>query len=317
MRGRIVAAVWLMLAAFIAPTRGHADCKLGQIAEFHTSPGVGAPIIDGAINGKPVKVQISTSSVSQIPLHEARLLGLLVTEVRGSHWYDHVAGVTQGYVAHVRLKIGDVESADLELPVTGDPRTPSRFSLVLGSDFFSQVDTEYDLPHNAIRLFKPQGCTPPQLVYWGAAYSQASIGPWRRDSPDIETEASLNGKKVRATLEAADEWSMMDPLTAEADGVRWPPRDAVAGPRIINDFGPVSEDSRIGLFDSFALGDERISNVRLLVARFDRLDWYVPRLWIGADYFRAHRIYIDVRDRLMLFSYAGGKIFDADASRGK
>jgi hypothetical protein len=315
-------AIWLLLA----PGLAWADCRLLEIAEFHTTPGQRRPMTDALIDGKPVKVLIDTGAArSLVPLHEAQQLGLVVAPVQGGRFYG-VGGGRQMYTTHIWLAIGGAEKPDLELPVVGDPRKASPFSLVLGDDYFSQVDTEFDLPHDVIRLFKPQGCSPPQLVYWGAAYSQASIADWSLQNPAIQAQVLLNGKPVLATLDTGAFSTIVDAEVAAEDGVRWPPGEASAGPTV-HGLGPASRETRIGLFDSIALGDERISNVRLLVEPLlgdfsysetgDLIPHHIdsgPRLMLGADFFRAHRIFVDVKDRLLLFSYAGGTIFAPDAA---
>jgi hypothetical protein len=214
----------------------------------------------------------------------------------------------------VRLKVGNSEKADLAITVAGDAYTPSRYSVVLGDDFFSQVDTEFDLPHHAIRLFKPQDCAPAQLVYWGTPYSQTALAVWERDEPELAAEAVLNGRKLAARFDSGTPASVVDAGTAQEDGVRW--SSDAKGPTFYG-FGPSFQDSRIGLFDSFALGDERVTNIHLPVAHIQRDEWYAPRMWLGADFFRAHRIFVDVQDHLLLFSYAGGPIFDQDVSKSK
>jgi len=269
--------------------------------------------VDVEIDGKPVRALIDTGyAESAIPLHEAQKLGLPLTESTGRHWYDEIAGESQIYLTHVRLKIGPIDKSDLQLVVFGDGHAPSNFSLVLGEDFFSQVDTEFDLQHNSIRLFKPRDCSPPQLVYWGSAYSQSSLAILDDPAnPELKSEAQLNGKKVWAVLDSGFATSLVDTTTADHDGVRWPSGSRAGGPTLAG-LGPSSQQSRVGLFDSFVLGDERVNKLSLLVAPMNGyFHWYVPTLWLGADFFRAHRIYIDMKDRLVLFSYVGGPVFRA------
>jgi hypothetical protein len=90
----------------------------------------------------------------------------------------------------------------------------------------------------------------------------------------------------------------------------------------VRGLGAAPEPVRVVRFDSFALGDEKISNIKLestsLKASFNysetgsilprRLD-SSPSMLIGADFFRSHRLYFDTQDHLILFSYAGGPVF--------
>src|SRR5665213_502175 len=53
------------------------DCKIEQVAQFKVRPGVGKPIVDGEINGHPIKIVIFTgSNVTAIWRETAVRLGL-------------------------------------------------------------------------------------------------------------------------------------------------------------------------------------------------------------------------------------------------
>jgi hypothetical protein len=92
----------------------------------------------------------------------------------------------------------------------------------------------------------------------------------------------------------------------------------------VRGFKSNGEESWIGDFDSFALGDEKVGHVRLRV--FDLVGGYkytatgsklaesagaedTPAMLIGADFFHAHRVFFDVKDHLILFTYEGGPVF--------
>lgn len=315
------ARIWaLALATAIIPAWARADCKLLQLAEFHLDPTFAEPVVDGAINGHPIKVMFDTgSSFSLIPRHEAGELGLTLTPLAGDRAYG-VGGGTDVYAVRLKtLQIDKFESTNPpELRVAGDQDAPSGVSLVLGDDFFSKTDVELDLADKVVRLFKPEGCQPPQLIYWGAAYSQAAMLGWERDQPNVEAIASLNGKPVLAMLDTGATQSAVDVNVADADGVPRPsaPEGAMHG------MGPRPVGKWSGQFDAFAFGDEQIRHVRIVVASlvsgFDVTETGslvpsrvrdTPQMLIGDDFLRAHRVYLDVRDHLILFSYQGGPVF--------
>jgi hypothetical protein len=51
--------------------------------------------------------------------------------------------------------------------------------VILGEDFFDQVDLEIDLPHNAVRLFRPKDCDGVSLAYWASDTASAvDIAPY-------------------------------------------------------------------------------------------------------------------------------------------
>jgi hypothetical protein len=203
--------------------------------------------------------------------------------------------------------------------VAGDPDDAHGAAMVLGDDFFSEVDAEFDLPDGVVRLFKPTGCTPPQLVYWGAAaYSQATLLPWSRDWPAANVLAVVNGQQVRATLDTGADVSLVDTAKASALGVTNPAPAA----RGLHGAGPRRVDSWIGQFDSVAIGDEHISHAKLQVAdmidlsqstdtgtRLPERSVQWAQMLIGEDFFHSHRVFVDYGDHLVLFSYQGGPVF--------
>ena len=171
-------------------------------------------------------------------------------------------------------------------------------------------------------MFEPRGCTAPQLVYWGAAYSQAELLPWNRDAPAIQTRAYVNGKSMLAELDSGAEVSLVDTSAAAAVGVTRPAADIATD--TIRGAGPRPEEAWTGRFDSFALGDEHISHVNISVLNVMRGMSYTetgsnmvqhlentPSMYIGADFLHAHRVFIDNEDHLILFSYQGGSVFSA------
>ncbi len=40
------------------------------------------------------------------------------------------------------------------------------YAFLLGYDFFDQVDVEFDLANNAVRMFQPRDCDGVSLAYW-------------------------------------------------------------------------------------------------------------------------------------------------------
>jgi len=171
----------------------------------------------------------------------------------------------------------------------------------------SNADIEFDFAHSAVRVFKPKGCTAPQLVYWGAACSQATLLPWGRYNPAIQTKASLNGKEVLAELDSGAETTLVDSQSAQAAGVATPAEDRDK-PGEIRGAGPRPEESWIGRFDSFAFGDEKIAHVNVRIAQVMRGTSYNatgtnmilhfgPSMFVGDDFLRAHRVFVDNEDQ--------------------
>jgi predicted aspartyl protease len=307
-------------ALLLCAANASADCKLVQIGELHVSPQHTTPVVEGHINGQPVKILLDTGATSSlVPLSEARRLNLRMGRLEGVHTYGF-GGSTETYNATIKdLEIGGYKAANLSLLVAGGRSAPSDVSLILGNDFFSRADIEFDLKDGVVRLFDPRDCAPAQLVYWGAAYSQATLLPWERDQPKTETMVKVNGRAVLAQFDSGSDATIIDQLAAEAAGVSPAAGKPGAAERGI---GRRSEKSWIGGFEAVSIGDEKLGNVRLQVVDFARdftesdTGTQIPRrldntatLFIGADFFRAHRIFFDNKDHLVLFSYGGGPVF--------
>jgi predicted aspartyl protease len=307
-RAGVVAGL-LTLVAVCAPAAAEADCKLVEIGDFQLDPSSSVPVVDGAINGAPVKILLDTGVVESVVLRSAAVqLGVSMTP----HAYSEDNASFQGLIG--QLRIGSVARSNVELNVTDELAAPPGVSLVLGDDFLSKADVEFDLAHNAVRMFQPEGCTPPQLIYWGAAYSQATLAPWDQDAPTTRAEVQVNARPVLASFDSGAAASSIDADAAQALGAQ-----PAGAPR------PGGQAGWVGQFASFALGDERVNSVRLLVlpqaegygltsATLRRGPHGAPVMRIGADFLRAHRVFFDMKDRLVLLSYAGGPVFAPDAA---
>ena len=74
-----------------------------------------------------------------------------------------------------------------------------------------------------------------------------------------------------------------------------------------------------GAFESFAIGNEVIRNPTLRFA--DVLSntgpfANVPRMVLGVDFLRTHRVYVAHSQRKLYFTYTGGTVFPVDAAKG-
>jgi predicted aspartyl protease len=322
----LIAAAAIAATALAAPTLASADCKLLLLAEFKLDPASYSPIVEGEINARKVKVLIdSGATFSSVSSFAVERLGLPTIEMVGMRAYG-IGGDTQLYRAHINeLKIGAFSKTGLDLYVSGDDSRAGPAELILGEDVLSKVDTEFDLAHNAIRLFQPKGCAAPQLVYWGAAYSQADLLTWNPQQPAIQTRAMINGKQILAELDSGAGLSLVDATAADAAGVARP--SAPSG-ETLHGNGPKTVQSWTGHFDSFAFGDEKIAHVSVQVLPFTRGMTYTqtgdltphqldntPSMFVGDDFLHAHRVFIDNEDHLILFSYQGGPVFNATTAQ--
>jgi predicted aspartyl protease len=305
-------------AGLLALSAGAAGaCTLQTVGELNVDLSRRAPVVDGEINGVKVKIMIDTGSATSIIAGPAAVaLGLTAGTTPGGYVFG-IGGQREAYSTIPKsLKIGTLTASDLPPflvggPIPGEPD----IAMLVGADFLSQFDVELDLANNTIRLFQANGCAPPQLVYWNKPYSQASI------APGFETEVALNGRRVLAVVDTGASTSLVDAGTAAGVGEANPAHPQL----VVTGLGPSPRQAWSDDFASLAIGDESIAHARIEVAYFAR-DFDVidtdtrigrhdgqPTMLIGEDFLHAHRVMIDSKDHVMVFSYAGGPIFSAPA----
>ena len=304
-----------------------ADCKMVQVAELALDPQWYGAVADGQINGQPIKAMIDTgSSLSVISRAEAAKLGLAFRPINGISLYG-VGGQRQAYRTTVQsLQVGQLFAKNIDL-IGSDRLTDPRIAMILGNDILSQFDVEFDLPDHVMRLFKPEGCSPDQLVYWNKPYSLAPLLGTNRDSPSVRTSVSLNGQRIAAELDSGAGASVVDITVANRVGVVI---DSAVSTEAAHGMGDAPRPVSIGLFKSFALGDEQIGNVKIqlinLVGDLQLTDQDTdtriarsvtgdtePMMLIGDDFLRTHRVLIANREHVMVFSYLGGPVFATPA----
>ena len=290
-------------AGLLVLTAGAAGaCTLQTVGELSVDLSRRAPIVDGEINGVKVKIMIDTgSSTTIIAGPVAATLGLTAGKKTPG---GYVFGEGDTYSTIPRsLKIGTFTSTDLPPFLVGDaiPGEPD-VAMLVGADFLSQFDVEFDLADNMIRLFRAEGCTAPQLVYWNKPYSQAALAPGNQ----FETDVALNGRRVLAAIDTGASTSRVDAGTAAGAG----------------EANPAPGRAWNAEFASLAIGDESIAHARIEVADFDVSDTGtrvgrhggLPSMLIGEDFLHAHRVMIDSKNQVMVFSYSGGPIFSTPAA---
>lgn len=292
---------WLLLGFLVltASLPVSADCKLLQIAEWHVDPTTPIPLIDGKINGKPIRIVINTNSDATYLLGaQARQLGLPIR-----HYSDNVAISSQGLVnvqtgKVQQLQIGSLTVNNLMLRVLEARPDTYGAALMLGVDFISAYDTELDLSHGAIRLFRPVGCRTEQLAYWNNGYFLTKLSGPSGGERHISIPVQLNGRNVNAWLTTGTPNSIVSKSKAEEVGVKV---GTDAAPKLM--YGVWQAE-----FNSLAIGNETIHNAKLRVAEAGPLD---PDLYLGVDFLLAHRVMIAASSHQMLFTYNGGPIFKA------
>ena len=325
------AAIGLALAGSAA---AESKCKVTRVAEWPLRPvrtEYYPLVIDGAINGQKVGIVLGTGwDVSLILRSAARSLGLTG---HGAGRVFSIGGELHAEVTQVdEFTIGQAVWKNWRVRVAGEGDfggerdLSADVAVLLGDSFFEQVDVEFDLAHNAVRLYETKDCEGMSLAYW--ATEPAGEVPIEARS-GIRFTVEINGKPVRAELDSGSSTSILTKPDAARLGVTPESPGIVAGACIRDSETKTTLDSWVGQFESFAIGNERIKNPRIRFADLwknvaytktgSRLPTHFvgrPDMLLGGDFLRSHRVLVARSQRKMYFTYAGGTVFPSKPSKG-
>ena len=185
---------------------------------------------------------------------------------------------------------------------------------LLGENFLSNADVEYDLANGVIRFFKPDGCSKTDLSYWVGPqqpYSIVDMDDFNAGNARIASTALVNGQRIRVMFDTGAGSSMLSTKAAWKAGVQTKDPGVIA-----SDGGSgVSQRSYIKTwlapFASIKVGDEEIKNVKLIIGPMGLGD---VDMLLGADFFLSHRVLVSNSQHKLYFTYNGGPVFDQSMS---
>ena len=311
---------------FAAAAAGEAPkCKLLRIEDWAVRPDHYRPVVDGAVNGQKVGVLLDTGASHSLILRAATgRLGLTRQPAHGYRTFG-IGGETQAEAVDINeFRIGKAVRKNWRVMVIGEHDFGDDVVVMLGEDFFHQVEIEFDLHSNAVRIFQAKDCQSAPLAYW----SRQALDVPLHGSEKILLTVAINGKPLRAMLDSGASYSLLAKVDAEERGLK-PGSPGVEPAGCVGGFGAKSVDSWTGQFDTFAIGDELIRNPRIRFAELwahttvtetgsrvpNRLAGLPPML-LGADFLRSHRVLIARSQRKMYFTYEGGTVFPPVTGRG-
>ena len=290
--GRAVHVLIAFALAFCAtPLFAAANCKLMQIGEWRVKPHSGRLIVDGEINGQKIGVLLDTGAQNSVILRAAAdRLGLTRQTAPGYRAYG-VGGETYvEYTVLDEMKLGQAARRNWRVLVLGERELGQDHALLLGYDFFQQVDIEFDLPNDRVRLFQAEDCGNVSLAYWARGTADVVSLAIDNEKPGILVPVKLNDRALLAELDSGAS------------------RSVVSRPQ-----------QWIGAFQSFVIGGEMIRNPEIrftdlsiasthtgnrVAVREDLRD-----MLLGLDFLRAHRVYVAHSQGRLYFTYSGGPVF--------
>jgi tetratricopeptide (TPR) repeat protein len=306
----------IALFSCLAPAVGAAatECKLGVVAELPVKMSGGHALISGSINGVDAVFMADSgafySMLSAGSAEKFRLrLGPLPTglEVIGIGGDETAHLATASDFDLVGLHGGPVHK--IEFIVGGNAFARETAGLV-GQNVLAFADTEYDLANGIIRLVRTTGCAGRSLAYWSGSQAVAVMGISRTTptEPHIVGTATLNDAKIRVLFDTGAPTSFLTKRGAERAGVRITDPGVVTSGGASTGVGRRAIETWIAPFKSLDLGGEQVHNIKLQIADVDhRID---ADLYLGADFFLSHRVYVANAQHKIFFTYNGGRVFD-------
>ncbi len=272
------------------------------------------------INGHPVTLGLDTGSFPSLLFESgAAHVGLQP----GAH-----VGYAYGFGGRSNLSVATADTLNVGGVIGRHvvflvPQQTSDFEIdgVLGASVLLNSDLEFDMPEQTVRFMRSHDCVGDSVVYWRQPYAVLPLlGAADRG---LMVMVRVNGHPVRAIIDSGSPRSSLDVDAARSVGVPLPDSRSGNG-QTMGGIGPGEFQAVLGQMASFAFGDEVIHDTKILVAPLDRFlkaqafgsnvpsaaVGYGEEMYLGADFLRAHRVYVSESQRRVYISYEGGQVFD-------
>jgi predicted aspartyl protease/tetratricopeptide (TPR) repeat protein len=292
--------------AIVAPGGARAEpCRLGRM-ELPVRMDGGRPIVTLGLNGTPVPLLLDTgaffslltpSAAAQLhlPLQDAPF-GLRVTGHTGD------IDVRKTVVKSVQLQ--GLELADMEFLVGGNELGQGIMG-VMGRNFLSFADNEFDLAHGLLRLVVPKGdCGFEDFVQW-AGDAPVNVLPmvdtFRHRDSAIWVAVTVNDHRVKAMVDTGAT-TLIKRRAAHLSGIddaQMTPVGRVGGG------GEGHADAWTAPVAKLAIGGETVSHSVLMV---DDADDGIDML-LGIDWLLAHHVYVARSQDKVYATWNGGPVF--------
>ena len=320
---QVAAVVFALVTGVGLPEAQGAGCKLAMLSEWPLRIENNQLLVEGALNGKPARVMLDTGAPrTQLNSATATRLNAARRDLKRDRMFG-AGGESKVEIALLdEFRVVDFKRAPWRMVISGDRNLGA--DVLLGEDFLSLVDFEFDLEHNAVRLFQPENCDGRKLAYWASdeqSVGDVPIDPIIASHPQIVLDVAINGKKISALLDSGAASSVLDKpaasrlgATPETPGVTVVGQSSGVGGKIL----PVWSAP----FQSFTIGTETAKDVRISFsdlfrdANYSSLGSHIPtkvegsqQMLLGVDFLRSHRVLVSHSQKRMYFTHNGGPVF--------
>jgi predicted aspartyl protease len=309
--------VMAVLAAATVAAPAAAECTLVRIGEFPVRMQGVIALLPAKIRGEKVDFVIGTgANMTQIDRGIAERLSLPRDDKSGLRVYGAGREMKLERVTVPSLELpGATAPGDLRMALAPAAQHAEGIAGVLGNDFWTKADVEFDLAHRRVALYQTKSCDGAPTP-WSTTPDQVSLRG--RDMFQTLVQVEIDGVQLSALLDTAAPQTVMTWRTARQLGVTPSDPDLAASGRWRGlDGKPI--EVRSHAFRSFKIGEEEIQRPRIAIAdlggeaRGDTGSHITQDggwdLLLGADWLNAHRVYVQSRERKLWFTYEGGPVF--------
>jgi tetratricopeptide (TPR) repeat protein len=309
-RMSIVSTLAALALALQAPA-ALAGCVLQKVLELPVTVENLRPLVPVKINGKDVKLFIDTGAFfSSLNPATATKLGLHLDPLPANLEVRGLTGRIDMHATRAKeLELGGVTLHGVDLLV--DEHALGGGEGIIGENLLSGLDAEYDFANGVMRLFQPKGCGGASLAYWahsGDAFGELHIDPVEGGRNSISGNATLNGTLIHVMFDTGSPRSLLTLEAARRAGVRTNGPDVVrAG--VVGGAGREVVASWLAPIQSLDIGSEQVKATRLRIADIDS---NAADMFVGADFFLSHRVYVARSQSRIYFTYNGGPVFNLE-----
>lgn len=300
-----------VLLILFASANGAADeCQLTRYPAFPVTMMDGLPTIPAELNGAKTRLLVDTGAfVDTLSPAEATEFKLPLSSTPREYRIFGGLGDLHPSVATVKtLTLGRLSFSNAKFLV-GANDIGHGIAGVLGENLYLVFDVEFDFANGMMRFIRASHCSRKPLAYWAAGTGQpvsaVQLQGRFASVPQLRTTVQVNGHDVYAVIDTGTRTSFLSVAAAESAGL-WPdgPGAVKVGTSGVIWSAPVRE---------LRIGDEKIENTRILVEPSTTPDFY-NWMFIGADFFLSHHVYLATSQAKLYFTYNGGPVFDLSAA---